>query len=128
MLEKVREWLRSIFAGQRTPTEAQARATDQRVRQKRAELVAGLHADVSRLQQEILELSNATAPQVNGDDAPVDARITALERDLAAKQRELSENDWLASDNLVACPDPDEELIMKIERLAPVDLRKSDLT
>jgi uncharacterized repeat protein (TIGR04076 family) len=47
---------------------------------------------------------------------------------LAAKQRELSENDWLASDNLVACPDPDERLIMKIERLAPVELRKSDLT
>jgi uncharacterized repeat protein (TIGR04076 family) len=47
---------------------------------------------------------------------------------LAAKQRELSENDWLASDNFVACPDPDEQLIMKIERLAPVELRKSDLT
>jgi uncharacterized repeat protein (TIGR04076 family) len=47
---------------------------------------------------------------------------------LAAKQRELSNNDWLASDNLVACPDPEEQLIMKIERLAPVDLRKSDLT
>ena len=47
---------------------------------------------------------------------------------LPAKQRELSKNDWLASDSLVACPDPDEQLIMKIERLAPVDLRKSDLT
>jgi uncharacterized repeat protein (TIGR04076 family) len=47
---------------------------------------------------------------------------------LAAKQRELSENDWLGSDSLVACPDPEEQLIMKIERLAPVDLRKSDLT
>jgi uncharacterized repeat protein (TIGR04076 family) len=47
---------------------------------------------------------------------------------LPAKQRELSENDWLSSDNLVACPDPDEQLIMKIERLPPVELRKSDLT
>jgi uncharacterized repeat protein (TIGR04076 family) len=47
---------------------------------------------------------------------------------LAAKQRRLSENDWLSSDNFVACPDPDEQLIMKIERLAPVELRKSDLT
>jgi uncharacterized repeat protein (TIGR04076 family) len=47
---------------------------------------------------------------------------------LAAKQRQLSENDWLSSDNFVACPDPDEQLIMKIERLAPVELRKSDLT
>jgi len=47
---------------------------------------------------------------------------------LPAKQRELPENDWLQSDSLVACPDPEEQLIMKIERLAPVDLRKSDLT
>ncbi|HEY7817619.1 MAG TPA: TIGR04076 family protein [Vicinamibacteria bacterium] len=47
---------------------------------------------------------------------------------LPAKQRELSQNDWLSSDSLVACPDPDEQLIMKIERLEPVDLRKSDLT
>ena len=47
---------------------------------------------------------------------------------IAAKQRELAENDWLTSDSLVACPDPEERLIMKIERLAPVDLRKSDLT
>jgi uncharacterized repeat protein (TIGR04076 family) len=47
---------------------------------------------------------------------------------LPAKQRELDRNDWLASDSLVACPDPDEQLIMKIERLAPVELRQSDLT
>jgi uncharacterized repeat protein (TIGR04076 family) len=47
---------------------------------------------------------------------------------LAAKQRELPENDWLASDSLVACPDPEEQLIMKIERLEAVDLRRNDLT
>ncbi|MGH9319867.1 MAG: TIGR04076 family protein [Vicinamibacteria bacterium] len=47
---------------------------------------------------------------------------------LSAKQRKLSENDWLESDSVVACPDPDEQLIMRIERLAPVELRKSDLT
>lgn len=47
---------------------------------------------------------------------------------LPAKQRELDENDWLATDNFVACPDPDEQLIMKIERLGPVELRRSDLT
>jgi uncharacterized repeat protein (TIGR04076 family) len=47
---------------------------------------------------------------------------------LPAKQRELSENDWLSSDSLVACPDPEERLVMKIERLAEVELRKSDLT
>jgi uncharacterized repeat protein (TIGR04076 family) len=47
---------------------------------------------------------------------------------LPAKQRELEANDWLASDSLVACPDPDEGLIMKIERLDPVTLRRDDLT
>jgi uncharacterized repeat protein (TIGR04076 family) len=47
---------------------------------------------------------------------------------LAAKQRELSDNDWLASDNLVVCPDPDEGLVMKIQRLEKVELSKSDLT
>jgi uncharacterized repeat protein (TIGR04076 family) len=47
---------------------------------------------------------------------------------LPAKQRELAENDWMASDNLVACPDPDEQVIMKIERLDPVDLNKDELT
>jgi uncharacterized repeat protein (TIGR04076 family) len=36
---------------------------------------------------------------------------------IAAKQRALSENDWLSRDSLIACPDPDERLIMKIERL-----------
>jgi uncharacterized repeat protein (TIGR04076 family) len=47
---------------------------------------------------------------------------------IPAKQRELSGNDWLSSDSLVACPDPEEQLIMKIERLAPVELDTSDLT
>jgi len=47
---------------------------------------------------------------------------------LPAKQRELSVNDWLSSDNLVVCPDPEEGLVMRIERLAPVELSKSDLT
>ena len=47
---------------------------------------------------------------------------------LPAKQRELHENDWLTEDRLVACPDPEERLIMKIERLDPVTLRRSDLT
>lgn len=35
---------------------------------------------------------------------------------LPAKQRQLAENDWLESDALVACPDPEERLIMRIER------------
>ncbi len=47
---------------------------------------------------------------------------------LAAKQRELDENDWLASDSTVVCPDPDEGLVMRIERLEKVELVKNELT
>lgn len=47
---------------------------------------------------------------------------------LPAKMRALDANDWLAQDNLVACPDPEERLIMKIERTDDVELRTSDLT
>lgn len=35
---------------------------------------------------------------------------------LPAKQRDLDPGDWLAQDSEVACPDPDERLIMRIER------------
>jgi uncharacterized repeat protein (TIGR04076 family) len=47
---------------------------------------------------------------------------------LAAKQRQLSANDWLERDSLVACPDPDERLIMRIERIAKRQLNSDDLT
>jgi uncharacterized repeat protein (TIGR04076 family) len=47
---------------------------------------------------------------------------------LAAKQRQLAENDWLESDSLVACPDPDERLIMRIERVARRTLKRNELT
>lgn len=90
MVGKIREWVSSLFAGLRPQTEAQVRATDQNVRQKRADMVAGLHADVSRLQQEILQLSNAAGPGGEGGDGPNDARIADLAKDLSAKQRELA--------------------------------------
>ena len=47
---------------------------------------------------------------------------------LAAKQRELDANDWMASDSVVVCPDPEEQLFMKVERIGQVQLVKSDLT
>ena len=47
---------------------------------------------------------------------------------LPAKQRQLPESDWLEQDSLVACPDPDERLIMRIERIGTRTLRTSDLT
>ncbi len=47
---------------------------------------------------------------------------------LAAKQRELARGDWLAQDLLIACPDPDERLIMRIERTGKHRLNSDDLT
>jgi uncharacterized repeat protein (TIGR04076 family) len=47
---------------------------------------------------------------------------------LAAKQRQLPNDDWLEQDSVVCCPDPDERLIMRIERIGRRSLRVQDLT
>jgi len=47
---------------------------------------------------------------------------------LPAKQRVLDANDWLERDTLVACPDPEERLVMRIDRLARRTLITDDLT
>src|SRR5258705_12572119 len=47
---------------------------------------------------------------------------------LPAKQRRLPESDWLEQDSLVCCPDPDERVVMRIERIGERVLRTEDLT
>ena len=47
---------------------------------------------------------------------------------LAAKQRTLGEGDWLEQDSLFACPDPDERVILRVERVARRRLPTSGLT
>jgi uncharacterized repeat protein (TIGR04076 family) len=47
---------------------------------------------------------------------------------LPAKQRQLPSDDWLESDALVCCPDPEERLVMRIERIRERTLRSEDLT
>lgn len=47
---------------------------------------------------------------------------------LPAKQRALAEGDWMAADSEAACPDPDERLIMRIERLGRSRMSTEDLT
>lgn len=47
---------------------------------------------------------------------------------LTAKQRVLDAADWLEQDTLVTCPDPEERLIMQIERIGRRTLRTADLT
>jgi uncharacterized repeat protein (TIGR04076 family) len=36
---------------------------------------------------------------------------------LAAKQRKQDPGDWIEQDSLVMCPDPEERLVMRIERI-----------
>ena len=47
---------------------------------------------------------------------------------LAAKQRELEANDWLARDSLITCPDPEERLMLQIERRQRRLLDSDELT
>ena len=47
---------------------------------------------------------------------------------LPAKQRQMDEADWLESDILVACPDPEEQMIMRIERIRERSMDSGDLT
>ncbi len=47
---------------------------------------------------------------------------------LPAKMRRLPDEDWLEHDNLVCCPDPDERLVMRIERLGEQTLVTEELT
>ena len=47
---------------------------------------------------------------------------------LPATQRQLPARDWLERDTLVACPDPEERLIMRIDRIGTTELSSDDLT
>jgi uncharacterized repeat protein (TIGR04076 family) len=47
---------------------------------------------------------------------------------LPAKQRQLPEADWLERAVQVQCPDPEEGLVMRIERIARRRLPTDDLT
>jgi uncharacterized repeat protein (TIGR04076 family) len=47
---------------------------------------------------------------------------------LPAKQRKLPDEDWLETETYVACPDAEERMIMRIERIGQRTLRAEDLT
>ncbi|MFC0528703.1 TIGR04076 family protein [Phytohabitans kaempferiae] len=47
---------------------------------------------------------------------------------LAAKQREVPAGDWLAQDSHFACPDPEERLVMRVERTGRRRMNSADLT
>jgi uncharacterized repeat protein (TIGR04076 family) len=47
---------------------------------------------------------------------------------LPAKMRRLPDEDWLEQDSLVCCPDPDERVVMRIERIGERSLATEELT
>ena len=47
---------------------------------------------------------------------------------LPAKQRALASSDWMARDHEVACPDPEERCIMRIEQIGVSRMSPDDLT
>jgi uncharacterized repeat protein (TIGR04076 family) len=47
---------------------------------------------------------------------------------LPAKQRRLPDEDWLEQETFVACPDHEERLIMRIERIEERRMRADELT
>ena len=47
---------------------------------------------------------------------------------IPAKQRKLPDEDWLETETFVACPDAEERMIMRIERIGERTLRAEDLT
>ncbi|MEV8515268.1 TIGR04076 family protein [Dactylosporangium sp. NPDC051484] len=47
---------------------------------------------------------------------------------LAAKQRTLPAGDWLERDTLFCCPDPEERLVMRVERTRRRAMNSADLT
>ncbi|MCP2254498.1 TIGR04076 family protein [Prauserella aidingensis] len=47
---------------------------------------------------------------------------------LPAKQRDLPAGDWLERDCHVACPDPEERLVMRVDRTRRCELDSGELT
>jgi uncharacterized repeat protein (TIGR04076 family) len=47
---------------------------------------------------------------------------------LPAKQRRLPDEDWLERDTLVCCPDPEERVVMRIERIGERVMKTEELT
>lgn len=47
---------------------------------------------------------------------------------LPAKQRKLPDEDWLEQDTLVCCPDPEERVVMRIDRIGERVLVTEELT
>jgi uncharacterized repeat protein (TIGR04076 family) len=74
---------------------------------------------------EVLESSKLVIPE--GKHFCIYA-LSAVLPLLPAKQRQLEAEDWLEKDVFVACPDPEERLVMRIERTRRRVMESDDLT
>jgi uncharacterized repeat protein (TIGR04076 family) len=73
--------------------------------------------------------------EVSGENISIPAGKTFSMYALAAvlpllpvKQRMTHENDWISSDDLVMCPDPNCEAVMKISRTAIREFKTQEVT
>jgi uncharacterized repeat protein (TIGR04076 family) len=74
------------------------------------------------------EVTKSSQLRVPGDKHFCIYALQAVLPLIPAKQRKLPDSDWLEQDSLVCCPDPDERVIMRIERSGTSRLRSQDLT
>jgi uncharacterized repeat protein (TIGR04076 family) len=110
---------------------------DERARVRRSTSVYDLRVVVDRIEGrsvcglevgdyfEVTESSRVRIPE--GRHFCVFALAAALPL-LAAKQRRQPAGDWLEQDSLVACPDPEERVIMRIERTRRRRIPTEELT
>jgi hypothetical protein len=90
-MERIREWLNRLSPGSTPANATQTQDSDRAARNTRADHVTELQAKVSRLQQDILALSNAAGgPSTVNTYGSSDARMATLERELDEAQRELA--------------------------------------
>lgn len=74
------------------------------------------------------EVTNSNELRIPGDSHFCIYALQSVLPLIPAKQRKLPEGDWLEHDSLVCCPDPDERVVMRIDRTGTTRLRSSDLT
>ena len=74
---------------------------------------------------EVRESSRVTIPEGGHFCLYAMAAVLPL---LPAKQRALTDGDWMAVDSEVACPDPEERMVMRIERTGRSRMSTEDLT
>lgn len=74
------------------------------------------------------EVTNSNELRIPADKHFCIYALQAVMPLIPAKQRKLPESDWLERDSLVVCPDPDERVVMRIDRIGTARLRSGDLT